>query len=145
MQKAFLDANIFIAATASARGGSRLIFDLARAHRVTLVTVRHALFEAERNIETKLGRQYLSIYYDLLFAGPVAVQPLEHISPEDMLAVRNVLPLKDVPILLGALYSQSPFLLTLDQKDFLRNRKLQELRLSCTILTPGSFIQDYLE
>ncbi|TSC75329.1 MAG: hypothetical protein G01um101433_903 [Parcubacteria group bacterium Gr01-1014_33] len=142
--KIFLDANIFIAATASSRGGSRLILELGKGQKVKLVTVTHALVETERNVREKLGEEYLDILYHLLLESQLEVQSITSVTPEEILFWEGVLPPKDIPILLGALYSRSSFLVTLDRKDFISNKKLDTRHLPFKIVTPGDFIQHYV-
>lgn len=51
------------------------------------------------------------------------------------------MPEKDIPIVLGAILSNTPILLTLDQKHLLRNIKLAALQLPVSIMTPGDFLR----
>ena len=60
-------------------------------------------------------------------------------------AFEQLLPRKDIPILLGAMLSEVKFLITLDKKDFLDNERLIKAELSFQIITPGDFLQKYLE
>lgn len=143
-QRIFLDANIFIAATASSRGGSRLLFELAKGGVIKIVTVKHALLESERNIREKLGQNHLHIFYQLLLEGLPEIQSLAAVSLKDIFYWEHIVPRKDVPILLGALHSKVVFLITLDRRDFLANEKLADLDLPLRIITPGDFIQNHL-
>ena len=140
--RVFLDANIFVAATKSPQGGSRLILNLAKEKKIEIVTVRHALGEAERNIELKFGRGYLLDYYRLLIELSPTIQSIKHATIKDILALGRVVPRKDIPITLGALHSKCAFLITLDKKDLLGNKNL--IGFPFKIITPGEFIQKYL-
>ena len=141
----FADANVFVAAAASEKGGSRLILNLASENKISLFTVRHALHEAERNIQIKLGQKYLLVYYQLLLESKPKIQSLSTATLKEIEALRQIVPIKDVPILLGAIFSDAEFLLTLDKKDFLNNEKLAELKLPFAIVSPGEFIEKYLK
>ena len=142
--KLFVDANILVAAAKSSSGGSRLVLALGKSKKYNLVTVAHALQEAERNIALKLGAKYLPAYYNLLLESKVSIQPIFGSTLSEIVKLEKFVPRKDVPILLGVLYSESSFLITLDRKDFLKNEALHALRLPFKILTPGDFIQKYL-
>lgn len=142
--KVFLDANIFIAATASPRGGSRLIMELGRAGGLKLITVKHALLEVERNVREKLGENNLSILYRLLIDSEIEVQSIASATLEEILYWEQVVPRKDIPIILGAIHSHALFLVTLDRRDFISNEKLYTLPLPFKMVTPGDFIQKYL-
>ncbi len=139
----FLDANIFVAAAASPRGGSRLLFDLARAGRVKIITTAHALREADRNITRKLAAPAYRIYEEILLEVPPSLQALEGITHAHVAFAERLVPPKDVPILLGALASGCEFLITLDRKDFLENKNLLQAPLSFIITTPGRFIETF--
>ena len=55
--KVFLDANVFFAAAGSPTGGSAFVLELAKHKKIQATTVGHALVEAERNIQKKLGEE----------------------------------------------------------------------------------------
>lgn len=141
---AFLDANIFVAGTKSPSGGSRLILELARARKIKIFTVQHALLEAERNIIKKFGENYLPIYHKLLIQSEPVIQPISRATLREVEFLAGFVPRKDVPILLGALSSGCGFLVTLDRKDFLSNTKLLGLSLPFRIVSPGNFLEEYL-
>ncbi len=106
--------------------------------------MRHALREAERNIEDKFGKEYLLEYYQLLVATDLLVQPIGDVEARIVLELEQVVAKKDVPIVLGALYSGAEFLITLDRKHLLGNSKLKVLHLPFVTLTPGDFIQNHI-
>ena len=143
--KVFLDANVFFAAAGSPTGGSAFVLELAKQKKIRVVTVAYALVEAERNIQQKLGEKALDRYHqNLLEVGP-EVQNIDNVPMNVAKTLEQLLPLKDVPILLGAMLSDASFLLTLDRKDFLDNKKLEGSKLSFKIVTTGDFLQKYLE
>jgi len=120
------------------------IIELAKRQQIRVVTVAHALAEAERNIAEKLGDAKLTIHYENLLAIRPTVQSLAGypLSLERRLAA--TVPEKDVPIVLGAVLSGADALITLDRRHLLENKRLHALKLPIPILTPGDFLQNYL-
>jgi len=123
VQNVFLDANIFFAAVRSPTGGSYFVVELAKQKQIRVVTVAHALAEAERNIAEKLGDDKLTLHYENLLAIRPAIQSLASypLGLERKLAV--AVPEKDIPIVLGALLSSADVLITLDRKHLLENQR----------------------
>lgn len=144
MHKVFVDANIFFAAVKSKTGGSYFILELAKKGFVEVVTVAHALSEAERNIAKKLDEAALARHYENLLVIHPRIQSLAEVPAETERKFSGIVPEKDMPIVLGALLSGAGFLITLYRKHFLDNNKLRTLRLPFIILTPGDFIQNYI-
>ena len=142
MLEVFLDANILFAAVRSSSGGSYFIIELVKKKKISVVTVAHALAEAERNIGEKIGEKALDAHYENLLSIKPTIQSVVNlpISLEEKL--RSVIPEKDIPILAGALLSGVKILITLDQKHFLKNPKLKQLAIE--IMTPGDFIKLYI-
>lgn len=143
--RVFLDANVFFAAAGSLTGGSAFVLELAKKKKFSIVTVTHALLESEKNIKTKLGDEAVFRHYQNVSEAKPEIQPIESTPLKIIAELERFIPLKDVPILLGAIMSGSKFLLTLDKKDFLENKKLKDLHLSFEISTPGGFLKKYLE
>lgn len=143
--KVFLDANIFFAAAGSPTGGSAFVLELARQKKIRAATVLYALVEAERNIQKKLDTKALERYHQNLLEVKPEIQNIAGVPIEVAVALEHLLVRKDVPILLGAMLSKSEFLITLDHKDFLDNKKLKDADLSFQIVTPGDFLHEYLE
>lgn len=143
--KVFLDANIFFAAAGSLKGGSAFVLELAKKKKFSIVTVTHALLESEKNIKNKLGDEALLRHYQNVSEAKPDIQAVGSTPLKVIAELEKFVPLKDVPILLGAILSGSEFLLTLDKKDFLENKKLKSLHLSFEISTPGTFLRKYLE
>ena len=67
----------------------------------------------------------------------------DNLNLETIHMLENFLVLKDIPILAGALFSKAEFLITLDKRDFLDNKKLTNLNLPFKILNPENFIKNY--
>ena len=136
MIKVFLDANIFFAAAGSRIGGSALILELAKKKKIKVVTVSYAFAEAERNIKSKLGSRSLAVHHrNILEVGP-EIQSLDLLTLKGIWGLENILPIKDIPILVGALFAKVEFLITLD-------KKLKEINLPFKILNPESFLKTF--
>lgn len=142
--KVFLDANIFFAGAKSPNGGSGFILELAKKNQIEVITVPQALLEAKRNIRKKLGLRYLLDHYQNLLEIKPKIQSIKFITLQDIERFQKIVPMKDIPILIGAISSGVRFLITLDRKHFLGNEKLKELKLSLKIMNPGDFLKEYL-
>jgi len=142
--KVFVDANIFFAAAKSSTGGSFFVIELAKQKRIEVITVAHALAEAERNIQKKIGSTALLVHYENLLKINPTVQSLVRVPKILEARIQSCLPEKDLPIVIGAFLSGAEFLVTLDQKHFLRNQKLRLIKLPFSILTPGDLLQQYI-
>lgn len=145
MRRVFLDANVFFAAVASRSGGSYFILGLAKREKIEAITVAHALAEAERNIERKLGRAALLRHHENLLAIRPRIQSLAGFPRALEERFKSVVPEKDLPILLGAFMSGAEFLVTLDRKHLLDNPKLRLTPLPFVMVTPGSFLERFLQ
>lgn len=144
MRAVFLDANVLFAAVASKTGGSYFILELAKRRFIEIITVVHALAEAERNIGKKLGDPALVRHYENLLAIKPRIQSLVGVSEDEEHKLHDIVPEKDMPIVLGAFLSGVEFLITLDRKHLFGNSKLKALHLPFAILTPGDFIQNHI-
>lgn len=142
MKKVFLDANIFFAGNRSPNGGSGFVLELAKKKKLEVITTSQVLLEAKQNILKKLGISYLNRHYQNLLEIKPKIQPLEFITLKDIAKFRKILPIKNIPILLGAILSESQVLITLDRKHFLENEKLKNINLSFEIINPGDFLKN---
>jgi predicted nucleic acid-binding protein len=145
VKKIFLDANIFFAGTRSLKGGSGFVLELAKKKKFEIITVNQALLEAEQNILEKLGLRYLNRHYQNLLEIKPKIQSIEFVTLKEIAKFRKILPDKDIPILLGAIFSKSQVLLTLDRKHFLANEKLKRVKFPFKIMNPGEFLRKYLK
>lgn len=143
MERAFLDANIFFAAAGSPQGGSGFILELAKKHNFEVITVNQALLEAEQNIRGKLNFSCLSRHYQNLLAIKLKIQPINSITSEQITRLEKLVPLKDIPILYGAVVSNSQVLITLDKRHFLENKKLKEVKTPFEVMNPKEFLKKY--
>lgn len=107
--KVFLDANVFFAAAGSPKGGSAFVLELAKKKKFAVVTVTHVLAEAEKNIKQKLGKTALLAHYQNILDANLAIQQIGSISIENVVKLEKLVPLKDGPILLGAILSDSQY------------------------------------
>lgn len=126
----FLDSSVMIAATASADGASRAIFQEASGCQWRLITTPYAVDETNRNLAVFPAtatatwvrlRLQLSLVDDVLTLDKPAVFPVK----------------KDRPILFSAL-ANADILLTLDRADF--GRLLGGQFYGLGIMTPGMWL-----
>ena len=142
--KLFLDANIFIAACGSEKGGSRYLFRIAEQDsNVSLFSNTYALAEAEVNISKKMPEKINLFSHLKSLSMVILVHPA---PPYLQFLARSFVPLKDVPILAGALSAQVDSLCTLDKKDF-HTKRVKELCASfgVTIAFPRDILIQWRE
>ena len=136
-----MDANIFVAASASTEGGSSLLLELCVQGKATAVTTRLILRESERNIQSKLKDEALVRFYNLLARlNPTVIRlPVQGDIDEAAMVVN----IKDAHVLAAARSSRAEYLITLDRKHFLTDavRKAIQPIISCT---PGEFFNEFL-
>lgn len=140
MNKLFLDANIFFAATYSTTGGSRFIFELAKKQHHILVSNMYAVTEAQTNIAKKLSLDHLRIFFQLLAELHEVDKSKNYLDHKEYASLINQ---KDLPVLLGAVRTHADFLITLDRKDFM-TKALADTKLPFRILTPGEYLSTAL-
>jgi predicted nucleic acid-binding protein len=137
--KLFLDANIFVAACGSDNGGSRYLFRIAEKESdICLFSSEYALFEARENILKKMPGS-MTLFFQLT---SLSIVTLIHPAPNHLqFLARSVVPLKDAPILAGALSARVDALCTLDKKDF-HNAEVKELCASfgTTVVFPRDIL-----
>jgi predicted nucleic acid-binding protein len=105
--RVFLDANVLVSAAWRSENGLLALWRLAD---IELLTSAYAIVEADRNIRTSEQRTRL---HRLVQSVEIVDEPRSSTLPA---GVR--LPVKDVPILLAAIESQSNYLLTGDKDHF---------------------------
>jgi predicted nucleic acid-binding protein len=142
VKRIFLDANIFFSAAHSPSGGSSLILKLARKEIFEIWTVRQALQEAEKNLIQKSTPGALWRHRQNILFLDLKIQPLPEDKIGSFTALSKILPSKDLPILLGALFSNTEVLVTLDKKHFLKNSQLKIFPFK--ILNPEFFLKLFL-
>lgn len=108
MERIFLDANVLV--SAALKPASRLA-ELWQLPDVRLLASPHVVVEAKRNVADSAAAERLEI-----LLGHVVILPSE---PADFeIADDPCLPLKDRPVLLGAIVSGADYLLTGDLSHF---------------------------
>jgi predicted nucleic acid-binding protein len=129
----FLDSSVLLAASGSASGAARLLFNEATVAGWSLVTSDYCLRETEHNLP-KLGVSGLR-------AWSTIVQPALSIHGTHLVLDRPLLyrAIKDRPIVISALSLQADCLLTLDRDDF--HDLLGNSVYGLPIRTPGEFLR----
>ena len=110
----FLDANVVFTAAHNPGGRSAAIVLLARAGACSLVTSRHALEEARRNLRLK----FPSAVDELERIVAAATVEPEAPASDVAWAVEQGLPLKDAPLLAAAAQARCDVLVTGDRNHF---------------------------
>ena len=128
----FLDTSVLLAASGSARGGSRFVVTEASAQGWELLSSDYCAEETQRNLP-KLGRTAaaawkadISPHVRLIRASLSLDKPL--VFPKA----------KDRPVVITALAARAEWLLTLDETDF--HGKLGREVYGLRIATPGEFL-----
>lgn len=128
----FLDANVLFSA---ALGGPafELLWDLAAADRIRLVTSRQCRAEAATNLERKrqAALPRLATLLELVGEAPGA-------DESELEKARGLLPEKDAPVMASALAAGAAVLLTGDLKHFGPLMERSDLKLR--VRTPRSFL-----
>lgn len=140
--KLFFDASVLIAAAHSFTGGSGYLLEACRRGRFKPVVTQLVLIEAERNIKARLGEEDLLRFYQFLGTVDFTVQP--PVSAREVADYSHLIEEKDAHVLAAAVKSGAQFLLTLDTRHFMTER-LSKADLGLIIVTPGHFIQAYLD
>ena len=138
MIRVFVDANVFVAAAASAEGGSALLLELGGKRTIEVVTSRLALLESERNVRKKLSPSALKRFHRLLKKLPLLITPAP--PTEQARPFQDLIHEKDAPILAAAVASKADYLITLDQRHFMTD-KIRRAHPPLKIVTPREFFQ----
>lgn len=136
--KLFIDASVFIAASASQQGGSSALFRIGQKGLFTLVTTQLILIESELNIKAKLSREALLNFYKLIAKTPFILQP--PVTLAEKIKYYDIIHQKDAHVLAAALQGNCDYLITLDRKHFMTT-KIQQTNFPIKILTPGDFLK----
>ena len=139
MIKIFLDANIYFAGFASPEGASALILGLARRKKLTIVSSRLVLREADRNLRKKSSPSALKTFRRFLQNTKIHIAAT---PPEELLQpYESLIHPKDVPVLAAACESNAEFLITLDRRHFFTPALLSKMK-KIKIVLPGEFLRD---
>ena len=140
MMRVFLDANVYFAGFESSEGASALVLKLARRGKLTILSSRLVLREADRNLRRKSSPSALKAFRRFLQNTKINVVPAPQ---EEMLKpYEPLIHPKDVPVLAAAVLSKAGFLLTLDRKHFLTSSLSSKLMKKIKIMPPGEFLRE---
>lgn len=137
-QKLFIDASVFIAASASKEGGSAALLKIYQKVPFTPVTTQAVLNESELNIKAKLGEEALLSFYKLIAQTPLVIQPTPTLA--ERIKYHDIIHQKDAHVLAAAPQGNCDYLITFDRKHFMTD-KIQQAKLPIKILTPGDFLK----
>ena len=117
--KVFLDANILFAVAWRPDGGCRKLIDQLQRNAISLATSQYAAHEAQRNIRKKVLKLKGSSSQEEAVLNQL-LEEIVLISNRDIFALENhtTIPLKDWPIIEGAVAFGATHLLTGDKDHF---------------------------
>ncbi len=138
--KLFIDASVFIAASASPAGGAAFILRACQKKLFQAVSTKLVLQETKKNISQKLDEKTLDRFYKLVKTLSLEIQS-PHLTSANYQAIIES---KDVHVLAGAIESHSDYLITLDRKHFFTT-KIQQAKLPVKIVTPKDFIRKIMK
>ncbi len=132
--KVFLDSSVLLAAAGSASGASRAVIEWASSNRWILRTSDYNIAEVVRNLP-KLGEQARRSWTERISPNVEAIPTAPFIPSE----WSDLVPAKDLPVILTAMADGCDALLTLDRKDFgvLMKSSPKGMRVG----TPGEFLE----
>jgi len=129
------DTSVVIAALNSTTGASAEIFNPARRNRLLLITTPYIISETEEVIRRKFPK--LQPLFQELKSGMFLViaedPPLTTVKQ----AARIISDLKDAPILAAAMTHRVDYLVTLDHRDFIDDKKVAQ-KSQIKIVTPAA-------
>lgn len=136
--RVLLDSSVIIAALNSPTGASSATLSLSRRNQIVLITTPYIISETEEVIRRKFPKLQ-SLFHRLkdeqLFV--IAGDPTLAIIKK---AAQIISDPKDAPILAAAIAHQVDYLITLDRKDFIDDKKVaQKSRLK--IVTPATLVK----
>lgn len=135
----FLDANIFIAGSASPEGGSAIILQACKKGLFQAVTTEVILEEAERNIRKKLDKKSLDRFYKVIEEVGIEIYPPATTAGH----YQKIITPKDAHVLASAIESKCDCLITLDKRHFF-TPKILKAKLPLKITMTKDFIIQHL-
>ena len=138
MIKIFIDTSIILAASKSKSGGSSYVFMLCRKVKIQGYISRYVIYEAKTKSPSLLSQhEKQRLNFLLLQCNLILVaEPLDR----DIQAYTMVIEKKDAPILAAAKSVNIHYLLTLNTKDFMKEKVRDSMR-PIQITTPKDFLQ----
>lgn len=138
MIRIFLDANVLFTAAHNPDGKAAFLLQLADANAFKLFTSTYAREEAERNISAKYPGSFTG-FKQLLEC--IAVVPVTEPSVD----CPEILPAKDAPIFIAAVYCRATHLLTGDVKHFGQLMNRPDLCGGMIVQTVAEFLDSFLQ
>jgi predicted nucleic acid-binding protein len=141
--KIFLDTSALTAGVASSKGAAREVLRLAEVGLIEMFVSRQVIVEADRNIEAKLPEMSIEYRAFITVLAPVLVDDPD---VKDIKKYSSLINSDDAPILAAAVSSGVNYLVTWDNKHFIK----RDIRIDSNlkIVTPGEFLRyfrDYIE
>ena len=140
--KVFLDSSVLIAALLSSRGGSFYILTQMR-DGFSFHVSEYVFAEAGEVLKTKFAAQPHLQKNLFLLLGLANVSTTPNPSKLDVRRAAKLISKNDAPILASAV-AHCDYLLTLDKEFFKPSILADANKRGLSILTPGSFIQQFL-
>ena len=130
----FLDTSVWIAGILSNRGASSAVLDLALKHEIEVMSSPDVFEEAQRNLSEKypMSLEYFINLFHSIY--PRLVEP----DKEEILIAAKLINADDALILAAAMIARPDFLLTLDQRHFIKSKIVTATDLQ--ILLPSEFL-----
>ncbi|MEQ8167477.1 MAG: putative toxin-antitoxin system toxin component, PIN family [Candidatus Eremiobacterota bacterium] len=138
--RVFLDANCYIAAAGSPDGGSFLIFKLARAGYIEIITTQKLLQEAKCNIERKMDEKFMHGYYEVLKSTDIEI--MEPVTVEEEFQWEFCTHKKDCHVLAAAYKAKADVLVSLDIKHIVSDKVKKNFPIP--VKNTKSFLTDFL-
>ncbi len=136
--RALPDTSVIISALNSTTGASAAILDFARRNQLVLITTSYIISETEEVIRRKFPK--LQPLFQKLKGGQFLVIAEDPTLATVKQAALMISDPKDAPILAAAITHQVDYLVTLDRKDFIDDKKVaQKSRIK--IVTPATLIK----
>lgn len=137
MIRAFIDASVLYAASASSTGASRETLRRAIQERVVLVISELVLAEVERNLAVKAPETLCD------FQRILAVVPFELVRPtrRQVLQAAQYTALKDAPIVAAAKKARVDYLVSLDRRHLVSVPEVAQ-RSGLKVVLPEEFLDE---
>jgi predicted nucleic acid-binding protein len=135
--KVFVDSSVLIAAAISLRGSARKLLNAGILGHYQLFASQFVLTESERNITAKApaALPMFQLFEEAL--APGIVRP----SRELVLAVGEIVELKDAPIVAGAMEAVATYLATYDQQHLVTAADRIRDAFGVSVATPSEILR----
>lgn len=136
--RGLLDTNVLISALNSATGASAAVLDLAQKNRLVLITTPYIISETEEVIRRKFSK--LQPPFQELKSEPFLVVAKNPTPAAVTRATQMISDPKDTPILAAAIVHRVDYLVTLDRKDFIDDKKVAQ-KSKIKIVAPATLVE----